>query len=77
MDIPEDGTFTNFHFEAPILNVFSLENQKLFAVRTSDAQSLHFYLPKFSNGLSQIPVRAGCPRCRKVGLMLGLFGVRF
>jgi|SRR3984885_411128 len=51
-DVRDDGSLTNFHFESPLPYVNSPENQKLFGVRTSDAEALRFYLPLFQNAMS-------------------------
>jgi hypothetical protein len=51
-DVRDDGSLTNFHFENPLPYVNSPENQKLFGIRTSDAEALRFYLPLFQNAMS-------------------------
>jgi hypothetical protein len=51
-DVRDDGSLTKFHFDVPLSYVFSPENQKLFAVRTSDAEDLRFYLPLFQKAMA-------------------------
>lgn len=51
-EIRDDGSLANFHFRDPLSYVNSPENQKLFAVRTRDAEELRFYLPLFQDAMS-------------------------